>query len=361
MNGASQSGNSSSLNTSNFIVANGKTLLALEVTNIVILTLMLISEFVGNGLILLVQYYNKRKGSTDVFVTALAAFNFFAGICSIPMMILRVRETIWLSVASDLYCGFYAFFVYSTSIGINILLTAIAVDRYIKTCWPLKNVITKQRAYVFCIAFSIITIIMCTPAFVSRTYSDTRYNCQKELIGAILEYILTILFVVLFFTTIVTYILVARELRLKNKVRAAQINENISTLSPVAGPSNGVVGADNTSHPTHIVDPKAATKSALNIVKQRNLAQIRQSDEKIRRMTFAMFIITMIFVFSWIVMWIALAIPDSNSGVVRLVKRMLGESPIIQCVANPVFYAWLSSEFRRKAKALLRKAFNIRT
>ncbi|KAH3790342.1 hypothetical protein DPMN_168540 [Dreissena polymorpha] len=127
------------------------------------------------------------------------------------------------------------------------------------------------------------------------------------------------------------------------------------------GISNAMVGAHTTPptlHSTYIIDVNAAITSALNSVRQRNIAQIRQTEVKVRLVTFAMFLITMVFVLSWIVTWIALAFPDSNNGLVRLVKRMFGQAHIITCVANPIFYAWLNSEFRTKAKSLLLKVVN---
>ena len=87
----------------------------------------------GNGIIILVEIRNLCKTSTDWLVTSMAANDILFALVNIPVHVM-FHSGSWANIGSDAGCAIHTFVEKVTVFSSTLLLCAVAVDRYLKTC-----------------------------------------------------------------------------------------------------------------------------------------------------------------------------------------------------------------------------------
>ncbi|KAH3896987.1 hypothetical protein DPMN_021171 [Dreissena polymorpha] len=294
----------------------------LEYINTAMLFLIMISGIIGNTVVILVQFRNKRKSTTDFFVITMAIFDLFSCLIILPLLIVDFRKrTLPIDVLSA-FCKIENYGIYTSAIGTSVLLSGTAVDRYYKISKPHSNAISPIRTRTFCIAVSVVTSVAFTPILYWMKYDGIKEGCGYvgDLwdVVSVMRKILATGFGLLIVTTVFSYTMVARTIRKRRKIQ-----------------------------------PCNASSVMNNLYKQDEKAYVR----KFPKITFAFLMIISVFVMTWIISVVGLAIPI-QSGFPLTVKRMLSVCHVINYVTNPLFYMWLHSMFRERVRQLVFLCWN---
>lgn len=130
---------------------------------------------IGNGLLLTIQRKKDKKSSTDYFILAMAGLEILCSCISTTLNMLR-SERVWIYTMSSALCKALVFVSYQINFSQVLLLASIAVDRYLKTCKPLKTSITVKKAKLICGIVILSGVLIGSPCL--ATYNlDKNFDC----------------------------------------------------------------------------------------------------------------------------------------------------------------------------------------
>ncbi|XP_052820139.1 gastrin/cholecystokinin type B receptor-like [Mya arenaria] len=385
-----------------------------SIATTVVLTLVFIMCISGNSLVGAVQLRQPRRSSTDYFVLTMAAFDFLTGLTLIPWMVFSLHLPLRLMVASDAICKVYQYFRYAVNIASTVLLSAIALDRYFKVCRPHSNALSPIKARRTCLVLSAGVLIGCAPiTFNEKLNMDTMLCGRVSALGLVFDTILLLTFVGLFAVTSVSYFLVAKALRKRRRIRTENAvsyhtskrtssDQTVAIREPIVAISGDQIDATLTKHSivtisqsrtnnedsvqgnTHnkpnfktnkesgTIDPmpiphttaygpshcsQGVQSNAFKAYRQTPLTTQTppKSDRRLTRVTFAMFLITVVYIASWIITLMAMGLVQAQSWSEHslILQQTLLKTYIVNCATNPLFYIWISSTFRSRVRETL--------
>ena len=154
---------------------------------VAMLALFSVCGSAGNALVLYVFSTAKDNLVSTLFIIVLAVVDFCTCVVIIPFTI--VVEVILYNVRFDFVCKLYQFLITSNIPFSALIMTAIAVDRYLCICHPFARLLTLQRARVVVV---ILAVFACTLGIVGAlthsvyqlvitTTNSTQYNTSTQL------------------------------------------------------------------------------------------------------------------------------------------------------------------------------------
>ncbi|XP_052768043.1 5-hydroxytryptamine receptor 2B-like [Mya arenaria] len=366
----------------------------------VVLVMVFLLCISGNSLVLIIQWRQAHHSSTDYFVVTMAAFDLLTGMTLIPLIVAFLHVPLWQMIASDPICKVYTYVRYTVSIATTVLLSTTALDRYFKICRPHSRVFSATTARRTCLLMSIVFLIGCLPTAFTRELNTDGMLCKRT--GAlcyVFDSILVLTTAGLFGITSVSYFLVAKQLRkrrrprpelavsynaskriLSDKVVTPREGHNAMPISQHEQPLgdncqgieiNGATGNQDeggqlstiTPAPRTLADPPHTRVLGLqNTVGHQNQQPPRtkqtlsMTNRRLTRTTFAMFLITVVYVTSWMLTFVAMILEHAQSWSesTLILRHTLLISYIVNCATNPLFFIWLSSAFRSRVKEALK-------
>jgi hypothetical protein len=85
------------------------------------------------------------------------------------------------------------------------------------------------------------------------------------------------------------------------------------------------------------------------VLSEREKKEIR----KVNYVTFMMFTITATYVLTWVTTWVMYAIFDQTTVTGRVILYLTKTSFVVNYIANPIFFTFMSARFRERAKNLI--------
>jgi hypothetical protein len=363
-----------------------------EVLNIIILSAVVILGVLGNGIIIIVQLKNREKSSTDYFVGTMAVFELFCAGFNSLIVVFNNISGLWYVIATLTLCSIRAYSSLVATISSTLLLTAIAIDRYILTCKPFNTCYSKQKAKWICIGVIVISIVSSTPSLALATFDDENMKCLQTVKNPVLHNILQMslgaTYVVMFVVVIFCYSKVTILIRRRHKQRINNVpltsasTSKHSTVSIKLSSKARFVKNKNKIAPKHQCKgieiatvenslKPASTGQETDLDLKRTIRDkeevVRISDteiqalemQKINRTTLIMFLITTIYILTWVIHWLNNALVSRDTVAGRNVIHLTTYLYMINCVTNPIFFIAMSSKFRRNAKILFTRIINV--
>lgn len=365
-----------------------------ELVSFVFMSVVTILGLPGNGIILIVQWKNREKSSTDYLITTLAVFECFCSGFNSIMIILRRVKSIWLSIASAWICRVHTFSMYNTSISSTLLLTVIALDRYSLACRPLHRSYSKRKAKMICCGIVVTSITLSSPSLAITSLDAGRLTCVRDqivaVVSSIIDVSLGIAFLTMFIVVVVCYTKVILLLRKRHRQNTAVRNVQASTsktLSSSVRPKlqsqkdDRKVSRKNTIYPiatdANVADADFAGPSSMkglmtSVEKPKDSKEIsyiktietfendairihRREGKIVNRTTLIMFIVTMTYIVTWVAHWIMNGVVSSATLTGRTAVYLTKYLHMVNCMTNPIFFIVLSSKFRKNATKFLRR------
>lgn len=374
------------------------------IAEVIYLCVIILIGIPGNSLILMVQLKSKARTTTDYYVITMAVVELLCSCLSTSMRIFVNTETVWKLMASAASCSFRQFTRFITTISSSFLLAGIAVDRYMKTCKPLNTSYTTKIAKRLCFAIIIAGIITCLHTI--GTYElDVYLNCvlrkQTATLKKIMDMINILLTITVYIITSAAYLNISLVLRQRHKNRVqAKMNASKSTtsseikstkqmftgskVSPAPGNTSAAGDKSNTpvsvrqpvtqttaigissesnhcpaSTNRHLLDVAAAPSGGpsfsgqptANVAQQAAIQSIRYQQQTLNRTTRIMFLISAVYMSTWLISWLRVIFGAQTLGPV--VDNFARSLYMVNCVTNPLFFFFLSSKFRESASRLI--------
>lgn len=212
--------------TTNITIVNGESSTSVipfwsNVFVIVFMSIIILLGVFGNGLIILILTGMKTKFSTDYYILTMAIVDFICSGLNAPLYIVRNVESAWTIHGSTRFCQVHASMLYLTNMASTLLLTAIAVDRYIVTCRPHARVGTNwsTRTVYVNIAISGISLAYAIGIASTQHYDQQAKDCFFDgSSGYIMSGILTVMFVSLFVSAVFCYTKISLTLRMQQNL-----------------------------------------------------------------------------------------------------------------------------------------------
>ncbi|XP_046546333.1 orexin receptor type 2-like [Haliotis rubra] len=347
---------------------------------IVTMGIMMLVGFFGNILVIYIYAVRLKRSTTHLFITALAVADTVVCIVCIPVEIVVVRymysfDIPWL-------CRVFQTIVLAcvtTSISV---LISIAVDRYKRVCTPFKSQISVKRAKIAVGIGCIVAITLASPSMVilgRKTVNRTviGYACAtddsmvKTPFPALFNGMQLLIAVISISTLTTLYALILKRVRAQKRYREGMTPNGIprkacSTQSGEASSvTNTVITSTRDSTLTSAQGNQAtsddtATSSHDNTKKDcESISGLRNGTHKT---TFMMFIITAVFILSFVPHLALMATwavqkhtYDHLEGAPLALYNLFLRTYFINSVSNPIIYGFMSDKFRSQAKIVFRR------
>lgn len=363
-----------------------------EIFVVVFMSVVTLSGVPGNGIILIVQWRNRDKSSTDVLVSTMAVFELLcAGFNSVFTMFRNIQD-IWVEIASNTICSVHIYTQYITSTSSTLLLTAIALDRYFHTCKPLNTFCSKKQANRISVCIITASFLISLPGLFISTLDNNRLTCgrasSKSFLPHVLDLCLGIAFLTMFIVVVFCYakvaLLIQRRHRKKRDAyrfaladhskdlrKSVQTSSKLRNINRLRSTKNAIhpQTSDENSTNVSVFENKSIQNQQEAVLEDKNNENPNETDAKsgakpfaeihkeqgkmVHRTTLIMFLITTIYITSWSLHWLSLAFVSTATFEGRIMMVLTKDLHMINCVTNPIFFITLSSKFRKKAKAFL--------
>lgn len=368
----------------------------LLIPNSVILTLYMICGITGNILVILVYTFKMKKHSEDrYFIPALAVSDLLACIvCASFGILLNMMQA---QFTNNSLCKAYWFFAASTTYMSILLLTIIAIHRYLKVCRPLRaqmSLFWKKVALLSALVLSILlgcptSLLYGTVEFSNASGNLTGRRCSRMkdvnktgssiysgVVGLVLLSTITVL--------VVCYGKVGRTIFVHFKrMSKSGLNKNVQkgqspsscdtsathstdllNINPELSsvPMKQELHTDNSGIEINDINVIAKGKTAKTKVKTGKVSM--DAEEKNRNIMYKfslMFmVITIVFLVCYLPKVILMVLEGRNpmfwenfSSGQRAGVLFLYRFYIVNNVVNPLIYAFMDMKFRQEAKHLL--------
>ncbi|XP_041361652.1 orexin receptor type 2-like [Gigantopelta aegis] len=374
---------------------------------IVFLAAILVVGFVGNIIVCYIYLAKFKVSTTRCFVVTLALVDLLTCCIAIPGDVFDLREN--YTFRNVALCKVLSFCNSFSTMASGAVLIAIATDRYMKICKPLAKQMSITSAKVAVGLSCVTSVFVSWPNFIlygARTvlteYPDingTDCSTDDRFIGTIYPLLYNgfqfLLFIISVFVIIVLYLhiwrTVLKHVGLKEKKTELTSNKYIqqrvrillanvsstsgSEMTPSAGKELEVskdgtrtistrLGEPITDSVTNECDSKTQTSKA----KRRTVKRSKSKrEQKARRTTFMLFLITLVFVLSFLphlglmaARGIHKVMFDSLSPGATAAYNFFLRSYFINSASNPIIYGFCNLRFRMECKALFVQVFHTR-
>ncbi|XP_052062424.1 cholecystokinin receptor-like [Mytilus californianus] len=350
--------------------------------NIIILSVYLALGTCGNVFVLLVYAFQMKKPSDErYFIPVLAFFDMVATIyLGVHYIFQCFNQT---TFSNNILCKTLVYFVASTTYTSVFILSIIAIQRYMKVCMPLKPSmsISIKRCALF-VAIIISLLLSLTLPFVYGTipYHSIKYGTLGMRCGRLKEgnaftstlYSVgtgTLVFVVVTLL-IILYGRILKKVFRSLKIHKNDINGDKKEIEKVDEDDNcrdigcndiemSETKPDSVEQQGIIIRPVANNLESA-VSRKRRIINRRITN----KLTFMFFIITTVFILSYIPKVIVLCLDgiykdfwENLSTSQRPAVTFLYHIFIINNIVNPIIYAFMDMEFRDNAAILLKRMF----
>ncbi|XP_045180611.2 probable G-protein coupled receptor No18 [Mercenaria mercenaria] len=341
----------------------------------------------GNILIILVFTYSRERSTTDYMVFSMAASDLLGSFVCTTFNLLRNVRDIWSRIGTTWLCRLSEYFGMLTAASSMWLLSAIAIDRYMKTCRPHSLVLTVSRAKWMCVIICAVVSTVSGPAAVAVRFDPSSGAC---LVFEENEWTIALNTIIVgcclsFLVTAVAYILVAFALfkRLNDKIRRKRATRHPATVL-VGGKNSKCINksceqksgdkldsSEPTSSPRDVnqvfVVEKAQgmfgssvskqSKSECKTYKKAGIDEVlRQEHRRVNRTTVVMFLITAINISTFMLLMIGYFLAENgvpNPGLA--IGYIIQASYMANYITNPLLYMTMSSKFRENVRKFFQK------
>jgi len=362
----------------------------LRIVEITYLALILMFGTTGNILVILVELKNKIKYSTDYLVICMASIEVFCSTLNITRNILEQTPAIWKRVCCNEVCQLSWYVGYTIGTASPLLLSAIAVDRYVLTCKPLIKSYNARSGKILAVSITIVCPLICIPG-IFGVYADEMLQClpTNDIIDLDKFNVFIIVFTLVSFIIItIAYVCVGRTIRRRNKTPITTVNSTDDSrdsrtrwkLFPVRNilkrtyrvnpfqnssrtgdsvelqhtPEKQNTLCTTSLHPSSVQSVTLSKKDGkTEHVPQSGCSQERLNKSKqMRKTTLIMFLIALTYGVTHASGWVLIVLP-TDQATMDLLIHLTALFSLINCVSNPAFFFLLSAKFREIAKKIL--------
>ncbi|XP_071097376.1 bombesin receptor subtype-3-like [Haliotis cracherodii] len=378
---------------------------------ILFLAILMLVGFVGNSLVFYVYLVKFKQSSTRCFIVALTTFDLIMCMICIPTEIADIRYNYTFGLYK--LCKILRFLGTFSAIASGFTLVAIAVDRFKKICRPFKKQMTPLIAKVTITVCSLMSVVVSLPGAIiygSRVVATDDININGSDCSTSDDYIRTpypllfngVQFFIFISSTLSLSVLygliwrrVARQRRRmkavnktkqklekddRQKMVPTQNNTSSSDVQhpPITGETNLSCSERSDSNlPTvtseRITDPCPDAPELITSVSPpssqpskcgRNKFPASTSSQRPRgqKTTFMLFLITLVFVLSFLPHLGLMAtravnkhVFDDLPGAGIAATNILLRSYFINSVSNPIIYSFCNPLFRREVTMLWKR------
>ncbi|CAC5397806.1 CCKAR [Mytilus coruscus] len=351
------------------------------IPNIIVLSVYLVLGICGNFIVLLVYAFQiKRPSDERYFIPVLAAFDMIATLYLTVNYIFQCLNQVTFS--NDFVCKILAFCTGLTTFNPISILVIIAVQRYMKICFPFKqsmSILMKRSSLVFTNVISLLYAIPLPFVYGSVHYRSVKYGISGTRCGRLKEghpfmsNLHAIVACVLVFVVVITLTILYGRIgytvfhNLEMKKRFTRDEKNIETNSE--GVSTEVRDDDitTTTDKTSNLSPDKYDGQRPMETNEKTTASKRRRKHNRRvshKLTIMFLVITVVFLFCFLPKVTILLLEgmyanfwEQLSILQRPVVMFLYNMFIINNIVNPIIYAFMDIKFRNEAAILLKRMF----
>ncbi|XP_071098317.1 alpha-2Db adrenergic receptor-like [Haliotis cracherodii] len=371
---------------------------------ILFLAILMLVGCIGNSLVFYVYLLKMKRSTTRLYILSLAAFDLLNCVVCIPHEIADMRYN--FTFGRYALCKVIRVLIVFSSFGSGSVLLVVAVDRYKKLCRPFQKQITLRTAQVALTISTVASCLLSLPAFViygSRTVPTDIISINGSDCSISNEYINSpfpllyngihfSIFVPSVLCLIVLYSLIKRQVGKQHTYRnKMNCHQNVPSSQNRDGDKE--INSDEsdegrTSSSEHeLTDVSVVEMQMPNPQQGRNSVHISKGntrqdkegsvcsnaeptnpqtssrgDRGEQRMSFMLFLITLVFVLSFLPhlsLMVALGIKrdlfEVTQGAGLAAINLFIRSYFINSASNPIIYSFFSTNFRRELGDIWRK------
>ncbi|XP_050403605.1 cholecystokinin receptor [Patella vulgata] len=359
--------------------------------------ILMIVGLVGNLLVLYVHLFKFKRSSTRTFVVSLACFDVLSCAIAMPGEILDIR--FGFDYPSAVCCKLLRSITSFCSISSGFTLMAVSYDRYRRICNPLKRQMGHKKASMMVFVASAASLFISWPLALLSGYKTVETNnpnitgieCsvsdnyRKSKFPLIYTICLFLAFMSAFVVMTVFYSLIGRQVTKQsafrksvtsNRQRNRTISSNISDsdrnghrIRKISSNSMGGIAIEENQYSFEnesdysISYPSKRTlnrKSSLRSINK--ITKKMPDDNRTRKITMMLFLISLVFLLSFMPHLILKAIQALNKGFAQsttlaavILYNIFVRSFLINSVSNAFIYGFCSPRFRKECKDLFKR------
>ncbi|XP_071097800.1 neuropeptide S receptor-like [Haliotis cracherodii] len=378
---------------------------------IIILGIMMLVGFFGNILVIYIYAVRLKRSTTHLFIIALAVADTVVCTVCIPVEIVVIRylysfDVPWL-------CRVFRTIVLACVTSSISVLVSIAVDRYKRVCTPFKSQISLKTAKIAVGIGCVIALILASPSMVilgrktvNRTVVGYACSTDDSMVTTPFPGLfngMQLLIVVLSVSTVTSlYALILKRVRAQKRYRERMSPKHVdskvcsthSSDAPYETDTSITSTQDNTlqSPKGNIPTSENTVTSSRDITVTLSQSKLPSGDDTItsnnetstpqistnaieqdakvnsalkkgaHKTTFMMFIITAVFILSFIPHLALMATRavqkhtyDHLEGAPLALYNIFFRTFFINSVSNPIIYGFMSDKFRSQAKIVFKR------
>ena len=304
----------------------------------------------GNLMVLFVYCKNGIAHTTDWFIIFLGIFDFISSFLNVPVY-LTFTTGLWSRFGNDIICKIHMTFGQFTCFASPLLIGGLALERYFKVCRTTTTGLSKCGSRNSCMTISVMTFIASVPCIALYDDSNGNYDIiiTETVILVVKIYYMAFVavFITLFIMVIFCYANIAITiLKSKKNLEKYTVPTDNSKRPINCFHVMCCIHRSDTSNAPHVntteiyVLPESSTSSE-KVHDRNKLAKLAKSgnqekgikiqDKKSRtnkslRTTRITFIVCLIFLISWIPLWVGFAI---NQFAAAETKRTIPHEEIV--------------------------------
>lgn len=337
------------------------------------LTIILLTGLPGNLLVILVYRQNYHNSNSKMFVIWLAIIDLLNCIILILEIVNVVHQ---FNFPDEYLCKITIFITLWPTLVSGISLCAISYERYRKVCKPLAWQISNRIVKRLCLTIVGLSLLLSWPSLILfglrevpiHSHNITGHECmfknEYDDTASLKIYsgLLWITFVISLTVLVVFYFMIGRKVFAQLEKRRSQPSPSASFYSQ----TNVQQGSNN------VVEDFLSTSSAFEMRQNREVykvdstaklpisRQISTRQTQAKRSAFIMFIISLVFVISFIPHLVLRLIESmdktfvsnmSNTG--RVTYKFFLRSYFLNCASNPFIYCVCLPQFRNDARNII--------
>jgi len=352
----------------------------------------------GNLMLILIQWKNKKRSTTDTLLMAMACYEFCCSSINAPWKFIKIFDPLWVAIGSPFLCKFTLFSINFDNLGSAQMLAAIAADRYIKTCMPLSTFYGDKQAEIICGVVVVTTTFLSLPHIGMIYWDEVWLFCRvtpwwlfdPRKYGMSLNTVFMSAFIIVVFSYMrINFFLRARyrqkvkkrtqsTTKLTSHMEKEPITTELTSTTAVSGTSEfpdtsgqssqdekavslagqvgkGGHGDDQRTNEQVAIDMKVETKSKTSKSQKKvskSSTKLETEARNLNKLTLTMSMITLVYIFTGILNWI-LFISGPIFG--WDVWHLSFSFPLVNCISNPILLFLMTERFRSSAKKILFK------
>ncbi|CAH8851871.1 unnamed protein product [Trichobilharzia szidati] len=321
------------------------------------------------------QLFNKTTGTPTFFILVLACIDLL--VCCFVVPLTFYMEYVHLQPSTDLCCKAHAFLNICNIMFSSLLIIAIALERYLTICHPLRRILTMKRAKyltlslaIFCILYGILGAVhhslgetvdqpgvkqcLDTPELPNVTYTQIlMFDILQK--GNTASFILSILFVIILYSLILRVVIKTHRI---NR-HSYSSNPSVYTMNMLSEGNQASTGfsADGNSNITTTTITNNNNNDKHLIPHRKSIAnklRAHLSFKGITESTLWRELRSASVLFVVAVVYIIVFTPALLTANKLVSFNLLAYNTYyLNNMSNPVIYCFMSHAFRKKLKILL--------